>query len=73
MSTGSEISGNNTVSIWYKESEKYNYKNPGFEPKPERFTQVVWKSTKRIGVATAQKYYIIKYLAFFFLQIINFF
>lgn len=45
----------NVVSIWYKENGKYNYKNPGFEPKSEHFTQIVWKSTNKLGVSKVQK------------------
>lgn len=62
MSRGSEMSGNTAVSIWYRENEKYNYNNPGFQPRTDRFTQVVWKSTKKLGVHIAQKYFFTKQL-----------
>ncbi|XP_068747361.1 Golgi-associated plant pathogenesis-related protein 1-like [Montipora capricornis] len=41
---------------WYDDEEGlYNYDNPGFTFKTGHFTQVVWKSTTKVGVALVAK------------------
>jgi uncharacterized protein YkwD len=39
------------VSAWYDEGEKYSYYNPGFSYRTGHFTQLIWKSSKKIGCA----------------------
>lgn len=39
------------VKRWYQEKADYSYFWPGFSHKTGHFTQVVWKSTKRVGCA----------------------
>ncbi len=38
---------------WADEESAYNYGKPGFAMETGHFTQVVWKDTKRVGVARA--------------------
>lgn len=38
------------TQYWYKESSKYDYNNPGFSATTGHFTQVVWKSTQKLGI-----------------------
>lgn len=42
---------NAAVNAWYRENEKYSYYWPGFSYKTGHFTQVVWKSTQKLGCA----------------------
>ncbi|XP_028513433.1 Golgi-associated plant pathogenesis-related protein 1 [Exaiptasia diaphana] len=39
---------------WYDEVKYYSYSRPGFSGKTGHFTQVVWKSTRRLGVGIAK-------------------
>jgi uncharacterized protein YkwD len=42
------------VDYWYSEEPDYNYSNPGYSSTTGHFTQVVWKSTQKIGCAHAE-------------------
>ena len=42
------------VNQWYSEYKYYNYSNPGFSQKTGHFTQVVWKSSNKIGFGIAK-------------------
>lgn len=37
------------IDGWYGEVDQYNYNNPGFSMSTGHFTQIVWKSTTKIG------------------------
>lgn len=39
------------IDAWYNEVDKYDYDNPGFSGETGHFTQIVWKSTQRLGCA----------------------
>ena len=41
------------VNSWYAEHSQYSYNKPGFSMSTGHFTQVVWKSSKKLGCAYA--------------------
>jgi hypothetical protein len=40
---------------WYDENESYDYNNPGWNQHCTNFTQMIWKSTSRVGVGFARR------------------
>lgn len=52
--SGTEIQGHEPVEYWYQGLEDYNFEKPGFSPRTSSFTQVIWKSSKQMGVGKAQ-------------------
>ncbi|KAL3078926.1 hypothetical protein niasHS_014708 [Heterodera schachtii] len=38
------------VDYWYAENRKYEYDSPGWQEGTNYFTQIVWKSTREVGV-----------------------
>ncbi|MBN3276921.1 GAPR1 protein, partial [Polyodon spathula] len=52
-STANSIAGSKAVESWYSEIKDYNFRNPGFGSNTGHFTQVVWKSSKELGVGKA--------------------
>jgi hypothetical protein len=56
----------NFTALWY--SEKMNYKYEGADPRPANFfsvghfTQVVWKSSTKIGIGFSGMYCVANYL-----------
>jgi hypothetical protein len=52
-------SGNAVVEDWYEEVENYDFDNPAVNvvtppPATAHFSAVVWKSTKKLGIAKAR-------------------
>lgn len=41
------------IHAWYAEKDHYHYWNPGFSYDTGHFTQVVWKSTRKVGCGYA--------------------
>jgi uncharacterized protein YkwD len=37
------------VKIWYDESARYSYDDPGYSTATGHFSQVVWKNTRKVG------------------------
>ena len=44
------------LEVWYKEKNYYNFNTNKGEKGTANFTQMVWKSTKKLGCGLAQKY-----------------
>ena len=42
------------VDRWYSEIQNYNFDKPGFHMGTGHFTQLVWKSSKELGMGIAQ-------------------
>ena len=53
MAEGMEVTGATAVEDWYAEIKDYNFSKPGFSERTGHFTQVVWKSSKQLGVGIA--------------------
>ncbi|XP_029109052.1 GLI pathogenesis-related 2 isoform X2 [Scleropages formosus] len=45
--------GQEVVDTWYKEADNYDYSRSGVQSKTEHFTQLVWRSSKEVGVGRA--------------------
>jgi hypothetical protein len=41
------------VDSWYSEVSQYNWASPGFSSSTGHFTQLVWISTKQMGIGIA--------------------
>lgn len=39
------------ITVWYNENQLYSYADPKFTSDTGHFTQVVWKSTRKVGCA----------------------
>ncbi|XP_066569301.1 GLI pathogenesis-related 2 isoform X2 [Amia ocellicauda] len=52
-SSPKNLTGKEAVDNWYSEIKDYNFCNPGFGGNTGHFTQVVWKSSKEVGVGLA--------------------
>ena len=54
---------NACISAWYNEGANYNYVNGGFSGATGHFTQMVWKSSVRLGCAVGAmcKLYVCQY------------
>jgi hypothetical protein len=55
--TSRSVTGIDPVSSFYSEIKYFRYRAPGFSKATGHFTQVVWKSSKSIGVGVAKGRY----------------
>ena len=39
--------------MWYSQIYNYNFDSPGFNSEVKNFTQLVWNSTRRVGIGKA--------------------
>ena len=49
LGTNEQLSAENLIQKWYKEGEKYNYKEPK-DFKFQNFAQLIWKNTEKFGI-----------------------
>jgi len=51
------------IVSWYDEVDKYDFNSPGLKDEAGHFTQLVWKDTKRVGMAASSngKYVVANY------------
>lgn len=54
VNAGSPLTGARATNLWYDENKKFDWKNESFTPETERFTQMVWKNTTRVGFGRSQ-------------------
>ncbi|EDO35383.1 predicted protein [Nematostella vectensis] len=54
MSSPGEINAGDVVDEWYSEVSKYKFGKPGWQSGTGHFTQVVWKGTKEVAMASAE-------------------
>ena len=47
------IHGKDIVDYWYKAMRLYDFQTPRFSVRINQFTQLVWKSSREIGVGVA--------------------
>ena len=48
------LSQEDIAEQWYREVERYDFRNPGFSMEAGHFTQVVWVGTKRMGCGSVR-------------------
>lgn len=65
LAWGTALSGKSAVDLWYGEISKYNFAAPGFSMTTGHFTQVVWRSSQRLGCVVAvcggQNFWVCRY------------
>lgn len=49
------VGGREPVTSWYNEIHHYNFNRPGFSMSTGHFTQLVWASSRHLGVAIAER------------------
>ncbi|KAM4662523.1 uncharacterized protein O3C94_011005 isoform 2-T2 [Discoglossus pictus] len=47
------VTGQEVADTWYKEEKNYNFSKPGYQADTGHFTQMVWKTSKEVGVGLA--------------------
>ncbi|KAM8934540.1 Golgi-associated plant pathogenesis-related protein 1 isoform 3-T3 [Pelodytes ibericus] len=47
------VTGQEVADSWYKEEKNYNFTKPGYQSDTGHFSQMVWKTSKEVGVGLA--------------------
>ncbi|XP_029468794.1 uncharacterized protein LOC115097266 isoform X2 [Rhinatrema bivittatum] len=47
------LNGQEVADTWYKEETNYDFSNPDYQANTGHFTQMVWRSSKEVGVGKA--------------------
>lgn len=60
------LTGYDLTQLWYDEIKHYSFVNPGFSTQTEHFTQLVWATSRELGVGWAiapdgTTYYVARY------------
>lgn len=53
--SGGTLTPQHSTDMWYNEVEQYKYNRPGFSSNTGHFTQLVWASSKEIGIGRSVK------------------
>ena len=49
-----EQAGSTATEVWYSEKKNYSYSYPRLDAENDAFTQLIWKSTKELGMGCAR-------------------
>ena len=52
---GGSFKGSDVVDSWYNEVKSYNYKRGQYSRRTGHFTQLVWVSSRRLGLGVSRK------------------
>jgi hypothetical protein len=55
MAWGTNLDASQAVALWYAEGRQYDYNRPGFSPATGHFTQLVWASSRLLGMSMARR------------------
>jgi hypothetical protein len=55
LAWGSNLTGAQAVALWYAESKLYDFNSPGFSQSTGHFTQLVWASSRTLGMSMARR------------------
>lgn len=50
-----EMAGEEAARIWYSQGSRYSYSDPRMNSDTDSFTQMIWKSTRDVGMGCAQR------------------
>jgi hypothetical protein len=55
LAWGPSLTAVQAVAMWYAEITKYDFNNPGFSETTGHFTQLVWASSRALGMSMARR------------------
>lgn len=50
-----DVTGERVVKAWYNEISGYDFNAPKFSSETSHFTQLIWATTKELGIGIAKK------------------